>query len=229
MKNIHLIPTDKPSSLVLETKNNNLFITTTKDFGTKIMKFQHIYITSDEEIKEGDYYYLPRTNSVHKCIEDPTELNLERRLGVAKIILTTDQSLNGVQAIDDEFLGWFVDNPNFKVIKIEKEQVNNKPGSSYSTITYYKYKIIIPQKETKQETIEEVAKKQWGNVHRTGVLGFIDGVKSDAARDYWFEKFKAERYSEEEVEVIAKDAYIMGRNNILIGVFNKWFEQFKKK
>jgi hypothetical protein len=36
-------------------------------------------------------------------------------------------------------------------------------------------------------------------------------------------------YSEEEVETIAKDAYTMGRNNILIGVFNKWFEQFKKK
>jgi hypothetical protein len=35
-------------------------------------------------------------------------------------------------------------------------------------------------------------------------------------------------YSEEEVEKIAKDAYTMGRNNILIGVFNKWFEQFKK-
>ena len=37
------------------------------------------------------------------------------------------------------------------------------------------------------------------------------------------------RYSEEEVETIARDAYSMGRNNILIGVFNKWFEQFKKK
>lgn len=36
-------------------------------------------------------------------------------------------------------------------------------------------------------------------------------------------------YSEEEVEQIAKDAYAMGRNNILIGVFNEWFEQFKKK
>ncbi len=35
-------------------------------------------------------------------------------------------------------------------------------------------------------------------------------------------------YSEEEVEKIAKDAYAMGRNNILIGVFNKWFGQFKK-
>jgi hypothetical protein len=36
-------------------------------------------------------------------------------------------------------------------------------------------------------------------------------------------------YSEGEVETIAKDAYTMGRNNLLIGVFNKWFEQFKKK
>ena len=36
-------------------------------------------------------------------------------------------------------------------------------------------------------------------------------------------------YSEEKVEQIAKDAYAMGRNNILIGVFNKWFEQIKKK
>ena len=36
-------------------------------------------------------------------------------------------------------------------------------------------------------------------------------------------------YSEEEVETIAKDSYTMGRNNILIGVFNKWFKQFKKK
>ena len=36
-------------------------------------------------------------------------------------------------------------------------------------------------------------------------------------------------YSEEEVEIIARDAYSMGKNNILIGVFNKWFQQFKKK
>jgi hypothetical protein len=35
-------------------------------------------------------------------------------------------------------------------------------------------------------------------------------------------KWQAERmYSEEEVEKIAKDAYTMGGNNILIGVFNK--------
>jgi hypothetical protein len=49
--------------------------------------------------------------------------------------------------------------------------------------------------------------------------GFIDGAKWQQER----------MYSEEEVSEIAKDAYTMGRNNILIGVFNKWFEQFKKK
>ena len=52
-----------------------------------------IYITDNSEIKEGDWYYLPRTISVYKCIEDPIELNLEKRFGVAKIILTTDKDL----------------------------------------------------------------------------------------------------------------------------------------
>ena len=43
-------------------------------------------------------------------------------------------------------------------------------------------------------------------------------------------KWQAEKmYSEEEVETIAKDAYVMGRNNILIEVFNKWVSQFKKQ
>jgi hypothetical protein len=43
-------------------------------------------------------------------------------------------------------------------------------------------------------------------------------------------KWQARRmYSEGEVETITKDAYNMGKNNILIGVFNKWFQQYKKK
>jgi len=36
-------------------------------------------------------------------------------------------------------------------------------------------------------------------------------------------------YSEEEVETIAKDAYDMGKNYLLTGVFDKWFEQYRKK
>ena len=86
-----------------------------------------IYITDDSEIEEGDWYYLPRTISVYKCIEDPIELNLEKRFGVAKIILTTDKDLiaDSVQAINEEFLEWFVKNPSCEQVdtKFAEEKV----------------------------------------------------------------------------------------------------------
>jgi hypothetical protein len=54
MKNIHVLPTDKPSRLYLNSENKT-FIT---DVEMKCGNTQHIYITSDEEIKEGDYKNL---------------------------------------------------------------------------------------------------------------------------------------------------------------------------
>jgi hypothetical protein len=69
-----------------------------------------------------------------------------------------------------------------------------------------------------QETLEEAAANLADpNLCKTD--NWIAGAKWQAERSY----------SEEEVESIARDAYEMGRKNILIGVFNKWFEQFKKK
>jgi hypothetical protein len=51
MKNIHVLPTDKPSKLVLRNADNKLVR------HTPITKWhsvnQHIYITNDEEIKDG--------------------------------------------------------------------------------------------------------------------------------------------------------------------------------
>ena len=58
----------------------------------------------------------------------------------------------------------------------------------------------------KKETLEEAAHNHqkgnydWQNEKR---LSFIEGAKSDAAKEYWFEKFQQEqdknKYSEEEV------------------------------
>jgi hypothetical protein len=42
----------------------------------------------------------------------------------------------------------------------------------------------MTKEEPKQETLEEAAKKQWGNIHRTGVLGFIEGANWQAERMY---------------------------------------------
>jgi len=49
MKNIHLIPTDKPSRLF--KVSGELKLTRNFDFYNG-SEYQHIYITNDEEIKE---------------------------------------------------------------------------------------------------------------------------------------------------------------------------------
>jgi hypothetical protein len=227
MKNIHLMPTDKPSSLVLETKNNNLFITTTKDFGTKIMKFQNIYITSDEKIKEGGWHFNLALNLVEKTTSFHNGLLCE------KIILTTDQDLikDGVQTIDDEFLEWFVKNPSCEYVKTDLVPVNEF-GSEITVNSYgfdkFKYKIIIPQEEPKQETLEEAAERTYQKGLQDDIdLSFYDGVKLGA-------KWQQEKmYTEEEVgELVYK---IMGeyanKKNIFFkgDLINNLFEQFKKK
>ena len=85
-----------------------------------------------------------------------------------------------------------------------------------------------------KETIEEAACKALGYDYNDWVSLFSKDkstvIYSEVTNWCKGAKYMAERmYSEEEVRMIAKDAYAMGRNNILIGVFNKWFEQFKKK
>jgi len=203
--NIHILPTDKPSGLY--SYKNNLFLTTESHLHVPSMKYQNISITSDEEIKEGDWYLDTTVNVLFK--NDRLFLN---GTGYKKIILTTDQDLikYGVQAIDDEFLEWFVKNPSCEEIQVDK----------FISGRYFLTNPIIPKEEPKQETLEEVAERLYSGVDRqVDRMLFINGAKWQQER----------MYSDEKVEVIVKDAYSMGRNNILIGVFNKWFEQFKKK
>ena len=104
---------------------------------------QHIYITSDEEIKAG-YYLDLADNSIVKVSEQ--ELKLVKpydKLQFKNIILTTDTILiaDGVQAIDDKFLEWFVKNAS-----CESVEVKNYKSSEYPL----NYKIIIPQEEPKK-------------------------------------------------------------------------------
>ena len=79
-----------------------------------------------------------------------------------------------------------------------------------------------------QETLEEAAEYHWKMQY---IMALDESTKPYIIQDFitganWQQQ---RMYSEEEVESIARDAYEMGRKNILIGVFNKWFEQFKNK
>ena len=162
MKNLHVLPTDKSSRLY--SYKNNLFLTTESHLHVLSMKYQNIYITSDEEIKEGDYAYHKvfgigkivnineedcfvtlKTKPTDGSVTTPWKRNIP---DIKKIILTTDQDLIGVQAIDDEFLEWFVKNPSCEYVEVSEDYF--KPSNMVYGHDTEPYKIIIPKEEPKQ-------------------------------------------------------------------------------
>jgi len=244
MKNIHLIPTDKPSRLLYSGNNKNLLFSKEPiSFRTFERSPQNIYITNDEEIKEGDWVVTPNKtimlvttkyatessfmigNSKHKS--SPYYIEFCR-----KIILTTDEDLikDGVQAIDDKFLEWFINNPNCEfvpiipplfghpyIIWIEglnfKEEPNQEERERGITITH------VGKQETLENYIKEVT-KNYGD--KMSIKFTSGGIKLGA-------KWQAERmYSEEEVQLIlSKLLFDIKHKKAENSV--KWFEQFKKK
>jgi hypothetical protein len=116
MKNIHIIPTDKAG--------NKRFFHVTNDLLE--MQWQHIYITNDEEIKEGDWFYFPieiiENEKGHKYVSNDWSKfsDILYSLYAKKIILTTDGNLikDGVQAIDNEFLEWAFKNPKCDFVEV---------------------------------------------------------------------------------------------------------------
>ncbi len=142
MARVHLIPTDKPSRLCLDSKDV-LHFAPKSGYYTADGK-QNIYITNSEEIKEGDWCYQVELNDgkIDKCYDVTlyhtwTNNGVDKKIKYKKIILTTDQDLikDGVQAIDDEFLEWFVKNPSCESVETD----------SYKTIYHtWLYKITIP-------------------------------------------------------------------------------------
>ena len=162
MKNIHLIPTPNPSRLLKTIPKGNLLLAKENIVGSH-WENQNIYITSDEEIKEGDWYLGFETNYstepkerwvLYNCVSKPNGDYSE------KIILTTDQDLikDGVQPIDDDFLEWFIKNPSCEEVELDSICKCISCGSSVKSSCDYAYKcnpqifykIIIPKEEPKQ-------------------------------------------------------------------------------
>jgi len=246
MKNIHLLPTTKEQHSIIQ-KNSGLLLvqTPSKDYSGKKL---NLYITSDEEIKEDDWG-LSKLNEVILFGRSYNEKFYK------KITLTTDQDLinEGVQAIDDEFLEWFIKNPSCDCIEIQKW---------FDGVDFLEYKIIIPQEEPKQDSTLENAKlalREYLLTNKEKVTEDLQEMreKSDSGRDETLEeaaenfanskewinggasnwvqfsfkkgaKWQSERmYSEEEVQNILIE-YVKTNPTKPYRVVN-WFEQFKKK
>jgi hypothetical protein len=120
-------------------------------------------------------------------------------------------------------LEWFIKNSSCEFVEVNKKLVE------FPLTFKMMYKIIIPQEEPKQETVEEAAEKRiptgthiW-ELTETRRCDFIAGAKWQAERSY----------NEDEVDLLV---------NELINKFTNWsgsyvyrdklieiYEQFKKK
>lgn len=148
MKNLYLLSTEKTSRLVKNSNENKLYLCIQNILLDKEIYCypQNLYIISDEEPKYKDYY-ITDGKQIYYC----NTINPKRNNQYKKIILTTDQDLikDGVQAIDDEFLEWFVKNSSCEMVEIDL-----LPYDGTKSIDKYwvgEYKIIIPDELFKQK------------------------------------------------------------------------------
>jgi hypothetical protein len=203
MKNINVLPTNNPSRLYLSF-NNILDLDNYESQNTLIHKNQHIYITSDEEIKEGDWVLCGEITllKVKKEIDYDSIKLANNDFETKKVILTTDEDLikDSVQDIDDEFLEWFVKNPSCEEVQIEKESKIEIEEISYEGdfqgVEYVNYKIIIPKEEPKQR-LEKYSER-------------FDNDKSTIGNPYTWGKRIVEEPKKETLEEVA-EKYVNGR------------------
>jgi hypothetical protein len=173
MKNIHLLPILQPSRLIKSKINDTIVlepINVTND--TRFWEYLNISITNDEEIKEenltksiyvidvqnGNIGKLTCKNSFFKGSSKLIEIKWKNKQNIwnynhiREIILTTDQDLikDGVQAIDDDFLEWFVKNPSCEYIRVK--DIKTIPSLQLGRPNgHLMYEIIIPKEEPKRK------------------------------------------------------------------------------
>jgi hypothetical protein len=155
---------------------------------------RNIYITNDEEIKERDWF-TDSNNSLKKNYK----LSHVQFANPKKIILTTDQDLikDGVQAIDDEFLEWFVKNPTCEFVDIESYKIDKEWDEKHTQFNPIypvknKYKINIPQEEQQDKNMysEEQVLGKIKLFARMLKLNYNVAINFEKIAEEWFEKIK---------------------------------------
>ena len=121
MKNLNLLPTDKPSRLS-DCHDNKLHL----DDVRYLKNYLNIYITSDEQFKDGEYgvclNLIRKGFKSHQAVfkMDSEQRQAMENLGgqvkaeVLKVVLTTDQDLiaDGVEQISEDTLLKIVEHIN---------------------------------------------------------------------------------------------------------------------
>ena len=245
MKNIHLLPTNRKTRLVIPKYSETLLLADMPSKSALYKKF-HIYITSNSKFVRDEYI----TDGIEVIKATPKLVDaqdLVDRRDWNKIIITTDQELikDGVHSIGEEFLKWFVVNPT--CIKVEVvyglfnpmgRQVDpNDLGQNHSKCIW-KYKIITSKEEPKlqckdcndnltdctciEDTIDmkqTPGKETADYIDRHIVAAMVEVAKQDL-------------YSKEDMKSSFQVGFNVGYNDEESPsylTFEEWIKEYKKK
>jgi hypothetical protein len=225
----------------LEKASNNGFIP------------HYIYITSSERIKASDWFIFKDYNTyLFQSIGDTDDTHIkvasDNEYGYGdwnkeycrKIILTTDPRLiadgvqsiaDGLQSTTDDYLEWFVKNPNCEFVNVTKEDnfyhislYQNKPKQD-SNKTHHLDELPNIDKDAalkmhndsipKLETLEEA----FENIYNSMDYTEMDFTSFKLGAKYMAEKM----FSEGEVLDLLKKSHFVEQN------IEGWFNQNKKK
>lgn len=177
--NIVMLPTNENTfnrgDIVLHTNDNTLFQATLSCTCYDIEKPQHLYITSNEEIKEGDYAYHKilgigrivilygeecfQTIKLHPndgSVTTPWKRNIP---DIKKIIATTDKSLN-LPLIPQSFIEKYIEEYNkdntITEVLVEVEPDYNQLGESIWELKLNSQNEITIKQQKDSYTREEV-------------------------------------------------------------------------
>ena len=128
-----ILPTTNDSNIYLKPQNGHLVIVTDTRVKRHVTSLnfpkQHLYIISDDEIKEGDWFY-----NIHSKIVGRAEFNFGKDELAKKIIATTDTSLGNYI--------WKQTNKKSKLYNIQQNIETTK-------------KVFIPLPQSSQQFIEK--------------------------------------------------------------------------
>jgi hypothetical protein len=242
MKNIHLLPTDKPSRLYKSkiTQNISMGPIDISQHGDATYNLI-IYITSDEEITgfENNIWVIKG----ERILLWQNTMALVSNNKPKKIILTTDQDLieDGVQAIDDNFLEWFVKNPSCEFVEIERledgKYIDRFADGTIKEGIYENYKIIIPKEEPKQDpTLEnsKLALREYILANKEKVTEDLQEMreKSGTGRDETLEEAAKRTYQkglQDDIDLSFYDGVRLGAEWQTERMYSKVFEWLSSK
>jgi hypothetical protein len=173
MKNVHILPTRLASRLYYNSQEKTYQLCDFPKYHTDIKSTHNLYITSAVEGVYDKEYYLYEGSVFQARPRD--ENNFKN-----KVILTTDPQLiaDGVQAIDDDFLEWFVKNPTCEEVETIKVPYFDESG--------YSHLLITPKEEPKEtleeaETISDFIKRVSKSANES--VGIVKGAKWQQEQD----------------------------------------------